>query len=274
MLCNLAELIAIAESQGHGLAAFNVYGFEDAKAVIEAAERVGHPVSLMANKAAVSHMGVEILGGILLALAKAAPIPVGVHLDHATELSTIKAAIDAGFTSVMFDGSQLSYEKNVKLTRQVALMARKKDVSVEAEIGAVGYSDPSILFHSRFTSPEEAKRFYLDTRVDALAIAVGTVHRMESQGVDLQFDLLKEIHKGVDAPLVIHGATGVEDKDLKRLVESGAVKINLGTVLRMAFGNTLRKQFIENPQVFDRIPLYRECMEAVSKKAEEKMRAV
>lgn len=274
MLCNLAELMAISQSEGHGLAAFNVYGYEDAKAVLNAAERLGHPVALMVNKAAVAHMGVELLGIILLALAQKASVPVGVHLDHATDLSTIKAAVDAGFTSVMFDGSQLPYEKNVKLTRQVVAMAAKKNVSVEAEIGAVGYSDPSISFNPRFTSPEEANRFYLDTGVDALAVAVGTIHRMESQGVNLQFELLKEIHEAVDVPLVIHGATGVEDADLKRLVNNGAVKINLGTVLRMAFGNTLRKQLEEDPQAFDRILLYRKCMDEVEKKAEEKMCAV
>lgn len=271
MLCNLRELIAMAEAQGHGLAAFNVYGYEDGKAVINAAERLNRPVVLMTNKDAVHHMGVRMLAKILCTLAKEAAVPVGVHLDHATELPVIRAAIGEGFSSVMFDGSQLCYEQNTKLTKEVVHMAHEKGVSVEAEIGAVGYSDCSIKFQARYTEPEEARRFSEETGVDALAVAIGTVHRMEIQEANIQFDLLRKIHAEVNTPLVIHGSTGVADSDLTKLIQYGATKINLGTTLRMAFGNTLRRQMEENPNEFDRVKMFGPCMKAVEEKACEKM---
>lgn len=274
MLCNLQELLAFADAENHGLAAFNVYGYEDGKAVVTAAEKMERPVVLMANKDAVGHMGIDILAKILISLANDASVPVGVHLDHATNLVTIKRAINAGFTSVMFDGSQLSYEDNVRITRKVMLMAEKRNVSVEAEIGAVGYSDKSVPFQSRFTDPEEAYHFWLDTRIDALAVAVGTVHRMEVQEANLQFGLLREIKERVDVPLVIHGATGVTDEDLTKLVAYGAKKINLGTTLRMAFGESLRKQMEEDEKIFDRIVLFKECMKVVEEAATKKMEAL
>ena len=171
----------------------------------------------------------------------------------------------------MFDGSQLPFDENVERTRHVVEMAHAMDISVEAEIGAVGYSDPDIRFNARFTEPQEAKRFAQLTGVDALAVAVGTVHRMEMQKAELQFDRLQEIAKQVDIPLVIHGSTGVADEDLAKLVRFGARKINIGTALRMEFGQTLRRQFADDPKEFDRIKLFGPCMEAVKDKAVQKM---
>lgn len=271
MLNNLKEVIELAAHENSGLAAFNVFGYEDAKAVVLAAEALHRPVALMANKDAISHMGTRMIGMIMGEVADKAKVPVCVHLDHATELDVIAEAVDSGFTSVMFDGSQLSFEENVRITRQVAAMAHPVNISVEAEIGAVGYSDKTIAFHARYTEPDEAEAFYNATEVDALAVAVGTVHRMEEQGVQLQFERLRQIAELVHVPLVIHGSTGVADKDLTRLVQNGARKINLGTTLRMTFGNVLRQQFAEDPYVFDRIHLYKRCMDAVQEKAEEKI---
>jgi fructose-bisphosphate aldolase class II len=271
MLCTLNEVMQIAEKRGQGLAAFNVYDFEDAQAVIWAAEKADSPVVLMTNKNAVSHMGVGILAAILLRLASDSIVPACVHLDHASDLGIIKNAISEGYTSVMFDGSQLPFDENVHITNCVLEMAKKVNVSVEAEIGAVGFSDPNIRYNPRYTTPSEAIQFYNEAHVDALAVAVGTIHRMEEQGASLQFALLKEISESVKVPLVIHGASGVTDSDLKRLVQHGARKINLGTVLRLVFGNTLRKQFEQDPDLYDRISIYPKCMESVMDKAYEKI---
>ena len=271
MLVNLKEVIGMADRENRGVAAFNVFGCEDAKAVVLAAEETGRPVALMANKDAVAHMGVKMIGMIMREVAQEAKVPVCVHLDHATQLEVIEGAIKAGYTSVMFDGSQLPFEENVRLTRQVVAMAGPENVSVEAEIGAVGYSDKTIPFCARYTEPEEAKSFYDATGVDALAVAVGTVHRMEQQSACLQFDRLQRIAQMAKVPLVIHGSTGVADEDLTRLVQNGARKINLGTTLRMTFGAALRRQFEEDAHVFDRIQLYKRCMEDVRCKAKEKL---
>lgn len=271
MLYNLKDIIRLVDKEDRGIAAFNVFGYEDSQAVIEAAESIGRPVIIMANKDAVNHMGVELIGEIMLHVGAQAKVPVDVHLDHATDMEVIERAIRSGYTSVMFDGSQLPFDENVERTRHVVEMAHAMDISVEAEIGAVGYSDPDIRFNARFTEPQEAKRFAQLTGGDALAVAVGTVHRMEMQKAELQFDRLQEIAKQVDIPLVIHGSTGVADEDLAKLVRFGARKINIGTALRMEFGQTLRRQFADDPKEFDRIKLFGPCMEAVKDKAVQKM---
>ncbi len=270
MLCSLTEAARIAIAGGYGLPAFNVFGYEDAVAVIRAAEITKKPVVLMTNKVAVGHMGIPVLAKMLLALAGEAAVPVCVHLDHATELEKIREAVAWGYSSVMIDGSQLPFDENVKITRAAVALARPYGVSVEAEIGSVGYSDNASA-QSRFTDPGEARRFVEQTEVDALAVAVGTVHRMEHQGVDLQFDLLRQISQVVKIPLVIHGSTGVADEDLRKLIDSGACKINMGTALRMVFGQSLRDQLQEDLKLFDRIEMFQKCMKAVEIKAIEKI---
>lgn len=272
MLYNLKDILQIGSEEGYAIAGFNIYGFEDAVAVVEAAEELDKPVILMANRDAIEHMPLDIIGGIMINLAKKAKVPVCVHLDHATCIDTIKKAIDVGFTSVMFDGSQLPFDENVAMTKEVVAMAHPKKISVEAEIGAVGYSDPTIDFTPQYTDPQQAKEFAELTKVDALAVAVGTVHRMVNQNACLQFERLKKIKELVSTPLVIHGATGVVDEDLVRLVKCGVRKINLGTILRLAFGNTLRQQFDRNPEEFDRIKLFKKCMVAVKERAKEKIK--
>ena len=271
MLCSLQEVLRIAVERGQGLAAFNVYGFEDAYPVVKAAEELHSPVVLMTNKAAVDYMGVGLLATLLLRIARNSTTQVCVHLDHGTNVSVIREAIEEGYTSVMFDGSQLPFDQNVAITKEVVRMAHARGISVEAEIGAVGFSDPSIEFVARYSNADEAKLFQEQTGVDALAVAVGTVHRMEEQGVALRFDLLQDIADKVPAPLVIHGASGVTDEDLAKLIAFGARKINLGTVLRIAFGRALRNQLTQHPNEYDRIKLFPACMKAVHSKAWQKI---
>ncbi|MBC8585691.1 class II fructose-bisphosphate aldolase [Youxingia wuxianensis] len=269
MLVNLTDMFS--QHGNYAIAAFNVFGYEDAVSVIRAAEEVNEPVILMVNRDAARHMPLDILGPILTTLAKQAKVPVDVHLDHSVDLESIAKAVDAGFTSVMFDGSQLSFEENVDKTLKTIALARPKNISVEAEIGSVAYSDPSIQAKMIYTEPEEALRFYQATQVDCLAVSVGTVHRMVVQEAKLQFDRLEKLKNTVEVPLVIHGSTGVPDADLTKLSRYGARKINIGTCLRMAFGRTLRKCMEENPEEFDRIKLFQEPMKAVQQAAKQKI---
>ena len=270
MLETMKNMIRRADGEGRAVAAFNVFGYEDAKAVINAAERLGRPVILMVNKPAAAHMGITLIGRLLLQLADEAYVPVGVHLDHASEIEAVKEAVDTGYSSVMLDASQYEFEENVRKTQMAANLAHKAGASVEAEIGAVGYSDME-QYAARYTEPEEARRFYFQTGVDALAVAVGTVHRMKQQTACLQFERLQAIHEAVPVPLVIHGASGVKDEELKKLVECGARKINLGTTLRLAFGKELRRQMEEDKEAFDRIQLFQSCMKVVEERAAEKL---
>ena len=268
MLITLEEIL----KDKNTVCAFNVYDYEDAAAVISAAEEADRPVILMTNKNAVDFIPMEIFGTLYRKMAEMAKVPVCIHLDHSRSFEDIERAIAAGYTSVMYDGSQLEYEENAANTARVVELAHKAGVSVEAEIGSVGYSDPAIKAKAIYTDPDQAVEFYERTGVDALAVAIGTVHRMTVQEARIDFDLLKRIKSRLDVPIVIHGASGAKDEDIAGMCEYGVSKINFGTALRMAFGNSLRKSFEEDPKVFDRLNLYPKAMEEVRKKAMDKFR--
>lgn len=216
-------------------------------------------------------MPIQILGNILTDLAKEAKVSVCIHLDHGKSVEEVVSAIKAGFSSVMYDGSQLPLEENIKITKEIAEIAHHFGVSIEGEIGSVGYSDPSIKAKAMYTVPEEAKRFVEETGIDAVAVAIGTLHRMQAQEANIQYDRLAEIEKIVNVPLVIHGSTGVKNEDLSRLAKSKVGKVNIGTALRMAFGNTLRDEMNNKPDEFDRIKFFKKPMIEVKNVAKEKM---
>lgn len=270
MLVTLKEILRL---QGT-VAAFNVFGYEDTAAVLRTAETLGQPVILMTNKPAVDFMPLSVIGPMLVTMAKAAAVPVCVHLDHSTSRDDIARAIDAGYTSVMFDGSQLPLEENIARSAAVVELARPAGVSVEAEIGSVGYADPTVTAKAAYTEPEQAVRFAETVQPDALAVAVGTVHRMQQQAAKLDFALLQQLRQVLSVPLVIHGSSGVLDEDIVRLCKAGVNKINFGTTLRMAFGNTLRRTMAERPTEFDRLKLFVPSMDAVAEKAAEKFQLV
>lgn len=272
MLVNMKEMMTVAAKSEKAVPGFNVFGYEDAKMVIEVAESINAPVILMTNKDAVEHMDVKYYGALFQAMAKEAKVPVCIHLDHAKSIDLIERAIDGGYTSVMYDGSQLSFDENIKNTKEVVALASAKDISVEAEIGSVGYSDPNIKAVAVYTKPEEAKQFAEETGVDALAVAVGTLHRMVVQEAEVQYDLLNEIEASTNVPLVIHGSTGLKDEDLEKIAKTNVGKVNIGTALRMAFGHTMRKVMAEQPEEFDRLKFFKEPMEATKAVVREKYR--
>ncbi|MCY6371137.1 class II fructose-bisphosphate aldolase [Clostridium ganghwense] len=273
MLSNLRETIQHASKNNCIVPGFNIFGYEDAISVVRAAEEMDAPVLLMTNKFAINFMPVEYWGKILGEIAKDARVPVSIHLDHGKDYETIARAIKSGYSSVMYDGSQLPIEENIKNTKEIVKLAHALDVSVEAEIGSVAYSDVSLEeYKPSFTKPEEAEKFYKETEVDWLAVAVGTVHKMQIQNADIKFDLIGKIKDKANVPLVVHGSTGISDEDLKKLKNCGIGKINIGTALRMEFGNTIRKEMEKNPQEFDRMYFTEKAMVKVKEKAKEKFR--
>lgn len=271
MLVTLKDILKDACHKSYAVAGFNVFGYEDAISVVHAAEKLALPVILMTNVDAVKHMPIEILGPMLVKIAEDSTTKVCVHLDHGKSFEIIMDALKAGYSSVMYDGSQLPLDDNIAETKRVVDIARFYKVSVEGEIGSVGYSDPSIESIASYTDPKEAKRFVDETGVDAVAVAIGTLHRMTAQEANIQFDLLKDIEALVDIPLVLHGSTGVKDEDLMKLSQTQISKVNIGTALRMTFGNTMRNELGENPLEFDRLNLFKKSMVEVEKVALEKM---
>lgn len=271
MLVTLTEMMqGIAEKNG-AVPAFNVFGYEDAAAVIAAAEEVKAPVILATNKVALRYMPLQVSGALYRSLAERASVPVCIHLDHGDGFETAAEAIMSGYTSIMYDGSQLPFEENMRNTRQIVKMAHACGIPVEAEIGAVGYSDPLLNVEARLTDPGEAKIFAEETGVDALAVAIGTLHRMEEQAAPIDYGRLADIERLVTVPLVLHGSTGVRDDDLRKLAATRIGKVNIGTALRMAFGKTLRSEIQAKPDEFDRVALFAGPMEAVKEEAKKKM---
>lgn len=246
MLVTLAELLPLYMGKDAAVGAFNATVYADAEPIITAAEKMNAPVIVQLGSYATALMDIGLWGLLLGEMARRSKVPVCVHLDHATKIADIQKAIDSGFSSVMIDGSQLSYVENVEITREVVSRAKKRGVSVEAEIGSVAYSGTAS-HKAELSDPEVAARFVDDTGIDAVAVAVGTLHRMQKQASHIDFDLLARIGKIVPIPLVIHGSTGLVDEDLIRVRNTNVCKVNIGTALRIAFDRGLRESLAENP---------------------------
>lgn len=266
----MTRIIKQAAKNNRILPAFNIFGYEDAAMVIKAAEELDAPVILMTNKAAVSHIPIDTFGKMLCSMAKQSSVPVCIHMDHIDDIGTVAKAIQVGYTSIMYDGSQLPLEENIKNAQGVLKMARACNVSVEAEVGSVGYYEGVTGIKAEYTDPEEAAIFAKEVQVDALAVAVGTIHRLDTQSAVIDYQRLDEIIKHVNIPLVIHGATGIKDEDFLKLIHYPIGKVNIGTALRMAFGKTMRKEILEKPDEFDRLVLFQKPMEKVKEAVLEK----
>ena len=271
-VATLTDVLLPAMANRTAVAGLVVLGWEDARAFVEAADETGLPVILQAGPGCRSYTPLPILGKMFRVLAEQARVPVVCHIDHATTLDECMRGIDHGFTSVMIDGSALALAANIALTCQVVEAARLAGVSVEGEVGVVGYADGR---PSSFTSAAEARRFEAETDVDALAISVGNVHLQteKSDGIDLE--ALEAIEAATKVPLVLHGGSGIPPAMRRRLARDTRVKkFNIGTELRMAFGRALRKSLTDHPQSFDRLQLLGATIEPLKVEAKASMMAL
>ena len=249
-VATLSDVLRPAIAGRYGVAGLVVLGWEDAQAYVEAAEELGVPVILQAGPGCRKHMPVPILGKMFRHLAEQARVPVVCHIDHALTVEECVLGIDNGFTSVMIDGSALPIVENIALTKRVVEIAHLAGVSVEGEVGKVGYVSGAASAH---TSIEEARLLDLETGVDALAISIGNVHLNTEKTSGINFESLRAIEAVTHSPLVLHGGSGIPlDVRSKLARETRVKKFNIGTELRMAFGTALRDYLNENPEVFDR----------------------
>ncbi len=257
-VATLNDVLIPAMREGRAVLGLVVLGWEEARAFVEAADETGVPVILQAGPGCRKNMPVPILGKMFRHLAEQSRAQVVCHIDHAYTLDECREGIDHGFSSVMIDGSRLPIEENIALTSRVAAEASPHGISVEGEVGFVGYSSGEA---GRFTDPEEARRFDLESGADALAISVGNVHlnTEKTNGIDLA--ALRAIEAVTRLPLVIHGASGVPN-DMRRLLArtTRVSKFNIGTELRMVFGKALRASLEVQPGEFDHIKLLMPAM--------------
>ncbi|MFE2018601.1 ketose-bisphosphate aldolase [Streptomyces sp. NPDC059499] len=239
-LISTGDLAHRARTNTTGVGAFNVVQIEHAQAIVGGAEAAGLPVILqISENTARYHGSLEPIGLASLALARAASVPVAVHLDHAETDGLVREAVRLGFTSVMFDASTLPYDENVAATRAVAEYCHLHDVWVEAELGEVGGKDGAHAPGVR-TDPDEARAYVGATDVDALAVAVGSSHAMLTRDAALDFGLISRLRDAVDVPLVLHGSSGVGDTGLARAVAAGMTKVNISTHLNKLFTQAVR----------------------------------
>lgn len=254
MLVTTKEILSQAQNAGYAVGAFNVSNMEQVQAVVAAAESENMPAIIQTSEGALKYAGLEMLGSIVICAAQKSPIPIALHLDHGTTFETIEACIKYGWTSVMIDASASNFELNVVRTKKIVEIAHKNNISVEAELGRIVGTEDQILIKEGselFTDPDEASEFVKRTGVDSLAIAIGTAHGKYKGKPKLDFERLKLIKNCVKVPLVLHGASGLSDRDLQQAVRLGINKINIDTDLRQAFADGCREAFAKNQQEYD-----------------------
>ncbi|HKG28964.1 MAG TPA: class II fructose-bisphosphate aldolase [Thermomicrobiales bacterium] len=267
------EVLGAARGGGYAVPAFNIFNLEMLQAALRAAEVERAPVIVQISPRSIAYAGLHPLAALATALAERVPVPVVLHLDHGPGLAECQAALAEGFTSVMYDGADLPYADNVSRTRDVVTAAHARGAAAEAELGQVGHASHEHL-PAELTDPEEARRFVKETGVDALAVAIGTVHGMTETGAILDVDRIGNLAHHVDAALVMHGSSGVDDDTLVRAVAAGIRKVNLSTALQRVFMDTLRQSAVAPGHETDARAVLGDARDAVMEAARHRIRLV
>ncbi len=251
-LVTTQQILKDAQAGKYAVGAFNVENMEMVKAVIQAAEELKAPVILQTTPSTVTYGTLPVFFGIVAAEAKKASVPVALHLDHGSSFELAVQAIKEGYTSIMIDGSHESFEDNIALTQRVVAVAKPNGIPVEAELGKVGGKEDDLEVEvDTNTDPQEAVEFVERTGIDSLAVAIGTAHGFYEGEPNLDKDRLQDIQGRVEIPLVLHGASGVSDQDVKDCIERGICKVNFATELRVAFTDAIKALLAEQPDTFD-----------------------
>ncbi|MBQ1312568.1 MAG: class II fructose-bisphosphate aldolase [Blautia sp.] len=246
------EMLLDAQKRGYAVGAFNAENMEMVKAIIQAAEELKAPVMIQTTPSTIKYGTLDTYAGIVAAEAKKASVPVCLHLDHGSSFELAMQAIQAGYTSVMIDGSKLEFEGNVEVSKKVADVAAAMNIPCEAELGKVGgKEDDLVAVADTNTDPMQAREFVERTGVTSLAVAIGTAHGFYVGTPVLDKERLSEIRKVVDIPLVLHGASGLTDEDVSDCVRRGICKVNFATELRAAYTKAVRETLAADDKVFD-----------------------
>ncbi len=253
-LVPLTAVLGPAERGRYAVGAFNCNNMEVVQAIAAAAAAENAPVIIQASQGAIRYAGLEYITALVREAAASVAVPVVLHLDHGTSFEQVVRCIRHGFTSVMFDGSKLPLEENMRITRRVVEIARAVGVSVEAELGKIGGVEDDIAVDEEaafYTDPDEAEAFYRETGVDALAIAIGTAHGPYRGEPELDFERLRQIKTRVGCPLVLHGSSGVPDASIRRAISLGIRKVNIDTNIREVFVGAIREYLQAHPAEID-----------------------
>lgn len=296
MLIGTKTILENASRGNYAVAHFNVNNMEILQGVVWAAEKMKAPIIVATSEGAIKYAGMEYLYNLTATAAKISKIPMALHLDHGKSIDTIKKAIKAGYSSVMYDGSNLNFEKNIEITKKIVRLAHRENVSVEAELGTIGGAEDEVSSRKIiYTDPAKAKEFVNRTGCDFLAVAIGTSHGAYkfSEKTSLRHDILKEIKQQVKIPLVLHGASrvpvsvvnqaekygaklsgvyGVPNSQIRKAIQNGINKINTDTDLRLAFDAGIRKFLKTQPNDFDPRHMLGQARAMIQKVAEERIK--
>ena len=247
MLVTLNDLFKnINNNKVKAYGAFNLHCYEMILPFFQASKEINIPIIMQISTGTAQYIGYKLLADSVKSLSETSGMDICLHLDHCSKEESIKEAIDSGFSSVMIDGSSLPIDENIKLTKRVVEFAHSKGVSVEGEIGTIGGNEDGIKANidaSMYTEPKDALRFYKETEIDAMAISIGTAHGLYKGKANISFEKLKEIKELTNAPLVLHGGTGVSNEDIKKCVEYGINKVNVGTELNATWIEKAKETF-------------------------------
>jgi len=251
-LTDTREMLLRAQSGGYAIGAFNAENMEIMQAVFEAAAETQSPFILQTTPSMLKYAMPDVFFALTRGLSAASSVPVALHLDHGDSFATAAKCLRAGYTSVMIDGSKLSFEENIALTRRVVEMCSPCSVPVEAELGKVGGKEEELETNDPgYTDPDEAAEFCARTGISSLAVAIGTAHGFYSGKPQLDLARLEKIRARVNIPLVLHGASGLTDEDIQNCIRRGICKVNFATELRNAYTEGVKGALLRNPALYD-----------------------
>lgn len=275
MLVTGKEILDHAHKHGYAVGAFNINNMEILQALVAAADEERSPVILQVSEGAIKYAGMDYLAAMVNVAAKQTTVPICLHLDHGTTYETIMQCMTHGWTSVMYDGSHHPLDVNIAETAHIVKVAHASGISVEAELGRLSGVEDNISVSEKdsiYTNPQEAEKFVKETGVDSLAIAIGTAHGKYKGQPKLDYERLDTIKKMLDMPIVLHGASGLTEEQLKKCVSLGVNKINIDTDFRQAFTDGIHSVFDANPDVFDPRKILGPARDAVKQVAINKIR--
>lgn len=253
-LVSMNEFLPKAKANKFAVGQFNMNNLEFAQAIVEAAMEENSPFIYGVSEGALKYMGYEFTVAMAKAAAQKSGLPIALHLDHGSSFEVAMKCIHAGFSSVMFDGSHYPFEENVRLTKEIVKAAHAMGVSVEGELGTIGGVEDDLSVDeadATLAKPDEAIRFYEETGVDCLAIAVGTAHGMYAGEPKIRFDIIEEVTAAIPVPIVLHGGSGVPDDMIRRAINAGAGKINVNTENQVACTAAIREKLNSDQKVID-----------------------
>ncbi len=272
MVVSSARLMKRAAKESYAIPAFNIDNLESAMAVSEIMHELRTPVIVQMIPKTLNYGGIAVYPAMMRELMADCPVDYALHLDHGNSLSLARKCVAGGFSSVMFDGSAMPFEDNVKYTKEVTDFALPMDVSVEGELGTIGGKEEGdTVLEASYTRVSEAEEFVRRTNVSTLAIGVGTAHGVYKGTPHINVRRISEIHSAIETPLVLHGASGLSDEVLRDCIAAGITKINFATELRLAYTNGIKSEFAKAPDVYDPKIYMRGAIESIKEVLRKKI---